>query len=110
MARCWAKLQNWSSAGCESRQGGVGWIGDVKAETQEREIDERCSLSGFTVTQRDGGKKQREKRERERWHDRWAPLVLALAGCEWQEWEAHTSVLADRRARPTSVARAAVVS
>ena len=32
----------------------------MKAETRALEIDERCSLSGFTVTRRDGNKKQRE--------------------------------------------------
>ena len=39
-----AKLQNWSSAEPQSRRGGVGWRGDVKAETRARGIDERCSL------------------------------------------------------------------
>ena len=33
----------------------------MKAETRARGIDERCSFSGFTVTRRDGGGKQREK-------------------------------------------------
>ena len=33
----------------------------MKAETRARGIDERCSLSGFTVTRHDGDEKQREK-------------------------------------------------
>ena len=33
----------------------------IKAKMQARGIDERCSLSGFTVTRRDGDGKHREK-------------------------------------------------
>ena len=64
------------------KAGGVGWRGDVKAEMRAQGIDERCSLSSFTVTRRDGGGNKGRKRERERRCDRWARFIHTLVGHE----------------------------